>query len=390
MEMAVGRLQYRGVGVVVPEGQAIDTLLSRAVDDQLAKRLMSAFTGGGREAMRKLFASIYLAGLKEGVDRTLELDFGPSAGPDAALIEENSEAEPAALADLRRATNRGVRSPIQAVVDRYRNSELRLPSIPQTTITLNQLLSDPEHDVDRIIDLVRTDPMLSTRIMAIASSSFYTRGGRPPKHLHEAVVRIGYRELSKYLLAICNQRLFSFGAPDIQGELLDLWHHGLATALIAEHIAGELDEAHGPTYFLHGMLHDIGRALLVQMFDDMAREHPMGGQFSLEEIDKTISGLHGQFGSTLLSKWGFDESFSEVSMFHHQPQKSFNHVRLVSAISLADALAGYMGFGATPDEHDELCMETHPALEMLEIELHVLEAQEPVWRKELEAMLTQM
>lgn len=373
--------------MVIPEGQSIDHLLSRVVDEQLARRLMSAFTGGGQEAMRKLFASVYVAGLKEGVDRTLELDFGPKAADPGGLIEEASEAEPAALADLRRTTNRGVRSPIQAVVNRYRSSELRLPSVPQSTHTMNQLLSDPDHDMDRIIEMVQLDAFLCTRMMAVANSGHYAQGSRAPRHVHEAVLRIGYRPFSKHLLALANQRLFCFGAQEIQGTMLDLWHHGLATAVIAEALADHVDEGHGATYFIHGLLHDIGRALLVQMFDDMAREHPMGGQFSDDEVEQTISGLHGQFGSTLMSKWGFEDSFSEVSMFHHQPQKAFNHVRLVTVISLADVLASHIGVGACPEEHEDHSLEGHPALEMLGISLSDLEAMAPQWRRDFQQML---
>lgn len=370
VERSMARLTYRGVALVLPEGRGIDTVLSRADDDGAGRKLLAALGGSARESLRKLLASIHLAGLKEGIDRALAADL---AAGDAPVERGDDDVEPAALRDLRAEVSRGVRSPIQAVVDRFRSSELTLPSLPETAVQLNTMLGNSDHELSAVLEIIRRDVGLTASIIALAGSVRFSPNGRAPRTLSNAVVRLGERELDRFLLAWCNRRLFAFKGRKRAKLLREIWEHSLATALMAELLAEELEGAHPPSYFLHGLLHDVGRPLLVQIFDDIEADPLGAGEFADQQVIQTVDMLHGQFGAALLQKWRFDESFCEVARFHHQPQKSYTHLKLVACVSLADAVVCRVGYGddhAAPHSGE---LEDHPAAALIGVDRATLE-----------------
>ena len=341
----VARLTYRGISIVTPNGAVIDNLVERTDDCGVGSRLLAALNGSNRDSLRKLLASVYLTGVKEGVDRTLASGLHAESAPSSeSYVPEDDELEPAALQDLRVEISRGVRTPIQAVVDRYRSSELKLPHLPETAVQLNGILSDPDYELETVVGVIRRDVNLTASVLNVAGSSFFSRSGRTPKSLNDAIARMGAIELNRFLLAWCNRRLFEFRSVDRAAELRAIWEHSLATATLAELLAGEIDDVNPTSYFLHGLLHDIGRPLLVQIFDDIEQDSPGQPTFGADEIARTIDTLHGQFGAALLQKWKFEESFCEVAQFHHQPQKSFSHLKLVSAVALSSFTVTEMGY----------------------------------------------
>ena len=351
---------HRGVSIVVPRGDALTALLDRADDTGAARRLLAGLSGAARDGMLKLFAKLYEAGVEDGIDRAIELR--PEAPPtprNRPVTDVPAPAPPPCGA---------VRSPVQAVVERYRSSELTLPSPPDIALRLNRVMQNPDFDIASVVDLVRTEPTLTAKVMSLASSTAYSTSGRAPRSLSDAVMRIGSRELTKYLLAISNRRLFVCRSDWSADALRDLWQHSLATAILSEELAREVDGLAPAQLFLHGLLHDIGRAVLIQIFDEMATDPEYEGAFGDEQISRTISGLHGQFGSALMQKWRFADSFTEVAMFHHTPQKSFAHQNIVAVVGLADLVACRLGFGDEQHDFAGADLAEHPSARYLQLD----------------------
>lgn len=381
----MAKLTYRGVAVVVPEGEAVEALIDRIDDAGLGRRLLRSLNPEALRAWRKLVTRLYLAGLQDGIDRVIELD--PAGESPAPEVGTSPDETPVALRDLRAECGRDVRSPVQAVVDRYRRSVLKLPRLSDAVVRLNRLLCDPDHDFEAVIAVLERESGLAQKVLALAASSLYARGGRAPRSLTEAALRIGARELSRFLLATGNKPLFGIGGEGRQTDRVGLWHHGLATALMAEILAGELDGAHPAAHFLHGLVHDIGRGVLMRIFDDIEAEAPDEQPFSRDEVARTIDGLHGQFGAALLQKLRFDESYAEVALFHHQPHKAFAHRELVHAVALADLLVDRLGFGGDhqPWVGDDLT--EHPSARALGVGADILDYASRRLKREFEQLV---
>jgi putative nucleotidyltransferase with HDIG domain len=379
----VPKTSHRNVVLVVPEGPAIDVLLERADASGAGRRLLKGLDNpGSRDGMRKLIAAVFLQGMREGVDRAFAATRAATPIPTEGPLEAGAEGAVPALVDLAGEVGR-TRSPVQMVVERFRNEELRLPAMPEVTQQLNRLLGNPDHDLAVVIDLIRRDIALSARVMKLAASPAFTLGGRAPRSLQEAIVRLGARELGQQILAFSNRRLFAFRCRHREHALRDLWHHGLATAIVAEYLAMEVPGLHAPTCFLHGLLHDIGRALLLQIFDEI---EDGGTRFNPDEVERTIDSLHGQFGSALLQRWRFDDSFGEVAQFHHQPQKSFSNMKLVACVALAGSLAIRFGFGREDDAYAQVEPMHHPAAVFLGMKPEHLGGVDAYVKRQFEAL----
>ncbi len=377
------KTSHRNVVLVVPEGPAIDVLLERADASGAGRRLLKGLdTPGSRDAMRKLIGAVFLQGMREGVDRAFSATRVSTPVPTEGPLEASPETGAPGFVELAGEVGR-TRSPVQMVVERFRNEELRLPAMPEVTQQLNRLLGNPDHDLAVVIDLIRRDIALSARVMKLAASPAFTLGGRAPRNLQEAIVRLGARELGQQLLAYSNRRLFSFRCRHRDHALRDLWHHGLATAIVSEYLALEVPGLHAPTCFLHGLLHDIGRALLLQIFDEI---EDSGTRFNPDEVERTIDSLHGQFGSALLQRWRFDDSFGEVAQFHHQPQKSFSNMKLVACVALAGTLAVRCGFGREEDPHAHIEPVHHPASTFLGLTAERLAGVDQHLRRQFQAL----
>lgn len=375
------KFSHRGVALLAPEGDAVEVLIDKVDSTGVGRRMLSGSSPAGREGLRKLFAAVYSQGQREGVDRAMGKASSTTSTPPETIAGEASTS--GALIELGE-TILAPRSPVQLVVERFRNQKLRLPSLPEIAIQLNRILSDPDHDTMKLIALVQRDPALSARVMQLGASQLFNVGSRPPKTLHDAIVRIGARELNRHLLAFVNRRLFAFACSAREQALRDLWHHSLATAVLSESLATYLSGANPATYFLHGLLHDVGRAVLLQIFDELEAESQL--PFSPEEIDRTIDSLHGQFGSTLLQKWKLDESFSEVALFHHQPQKAFSNLTLVSTVSLAGVIACRAGYGDEADPNANLPLVNHPSAAFLGLDERALAETEMGLKRKFEAL----
>lgn len=376
----VTRLTYRGVSVVLPDGEAIDELLARADESGVAQRLLGGLNGNARDALRKLFVAVYRAGVRDGVDRALDLALIEGVEPlDIQPDDHPPAAEPVV-----------VRSPIQAVIERYRSSELRLPHPPEVGVRIGQVLASPDYEMEEVVDIIRRDVAITAKVMSLGASPVFAGGGRAPRTLNDAILRVGSRELNKYLLALGNRKLFNGATETAERALRDLWQHSLATAIMCEQLATEVEGAHPPSYFLHGLMHDIGRVVLVQIFDELQGEAAYAGAFTQDEIERTIDGLHGQFGAALLEKWRFAESFREVAMFHHQPQKSFAYENLVAATALADLLVCRMGFGSETSDWCDDPLEEHPCARQLGLDGDALEYAQQQMKRSYEAMADQL
>src|SRR5205085_550931 len=101
-----------------------------------------------------------------------------------------------------------------------------------------------------------------TAILRISNSVVYA-GGMPAVKLQQAVVRLGMRPCQNLIVAIGMRSLFRqmASATSLQCELL--WHHGYLVAALSRQINRAFRLGFDGEEFSAGLLHDLGRILLV-------------------------------------------------------------------------------------------------------------------------------
>jgi len=185
--------------------------------------------------------------------------------------------------------------------------------LPSVALKIQEILNSGEASVDLICDAVKLDPALTTKLIGISNSPYYMTSGRCHT-LHEAIMRIGFLEASHCTMALTTKELFSSHMPALNDILREEWEHALATGYCAEKIAGKIILSNSEDYFTLGLLHDIGKLLLLNILQDMSLKKNLPGN---DEIREILALHHTIFGAELLKRWNFPLPFIEFALRHH-------------------------------------------------------------------------
>ena len=210
-----------------------------------------------------------------------------------------------------------------------------LPSPPKVYLQLNAILKSKHVDSDRIGEIIVQDPALLAKVLHFANSPIMSKG-KPLNSISEAITRMGVDMLVSLVMTaelFCNQ-------PDIPGfSIEDEQQHSLATAQLASTL---VDPEFKQDAMIAGLLHDIGKLVLVEM--DLAlskiffeQANPNLDNLLLER--KIFNCDHCHIGAFLLHSWGFPFPIIESVLNHHEPDKLHkNKFGLAQSVYVANKL----------------------------------------------------
>jgi putative nucleotidyltransferase with HDIG domain len=240
---------------------------------------------------------------------------------------------------------------------------LELPLLPGVAMELTSVAAKEDVDARTIADMLKRDPALSAHVLRIVNSPLYSPRAQIVS-LQQAVSRVGVGKIREIALVIaCRTGVFK--AKGYEREIDEVFKHSIACALFAQEIArstrNNVEDA-----FLCGLLHDVGRPVLLQALLTLLREARVTAD--REAVLSLVTELHESAGSALAKAWTLPETVVTALARHHAPAPEQEPIPVRIAM-LADAFAhkGLEG-GLTMD-----AMSGHPALAALEIYPDVLE-----------------
>jgi len=246
--------------------------------------------------------------------------------------------------------------------------DVKLVSLPEVFLRINQALHDPASTTGQIADLIGKDPSLSAILLKIVNSAFYSRALRAAKHqfpakvdsLSRAVALVGSSQLGVLALGVSVLSRFN----DIPPGLIDVksfWRHSIFCGILARVLAEKKQEPEGEHFFVAGLLHDIGRLIFYRYYPVLSGESLVAAKvrkISLTEAEREIMGFdHAVIGGLLLKKWNYPSSLGKSVRFHHEP----GEVLIIdepAVVHVADCVTvaldmGSSGEGLVPPLHPE-------------------------------------
>jgi HD-like signal output (HDOD) protein len=208
--------------------------------------------------------------------------------------------------------------------------DVKLVSLPEVFLRINQALKDPTSTTGHIADLIGKDPSLSAILLKIVNSAFYSRALRAARHqfpakvdsLSRAVAMVGSSQLGVLALGVSVLSRFE----DIPPGLIDMqsfWRHSIFCGILARTLAEKKREPEGEHFFVSGLLHDIGRLIFYRSYPVLSGEALVAARvrkMSLTEAEREIMGFdHAVVGGLLLKKWNYPSSLEKSVRFHHEP-----------------------------------------------------------------------
>jgi putative nucleotidyltransferase with HDIG domain len=243
-------------------------------------------------------------------------------------------------------------SPRNPDIDRLVRAVESIPTLPAISGKIAELVSDENASFREIVDLIEKDQALATRILKVANSSFYGFLSKVSS-LEKALVILGTREVYGIVLA-CSVHQF-FSREGTEGfDRKRFWKHALVCSQIARLLGNHFNIRNDDTFFLAGLIHDIGKMVIdqylhdsfVQIIDRVRTDHT-----TFSKAEKEILGTtHYQIGAKLLQSWQFPRKVVMEVLYHHAPWHDQTYGPSSIIIYLANLLAKWAGYPCDPDE----------------------------------------
>jgi len=237
---------------------------------------------------------------------------------------------------------------LKTIVSRMRS----IPSLPTLYDELTVALGSEDSSVAQIARIISKDVGMAAKILQLANSAFI--GARSQvSSLVQAMSLIGTQTVRTLVLSVHVFSQFDSNA-EVAACLPALWEHSIAVSSLAQRIATAEGcvKAVVEESFTAGLLHDVGKVILLAEMPDQYRQivenHP-GNCLGLE-LEK-LGCTHAEVGAYLMSIWGLPVPLVHAVAFHHRPLET-GEVQFspLTAVHAADAIAG--GRDSSPLNHD--------------------------------------
>src|ERR1051325_1273169 len=201
-----------------------------------------------------------------------------------------------------------------------------LPSMPSVYLQIVQALQSSDEPVGRIAQIIATDPGLTAKVLQLVNSAFFGFS-RQVSDADEAVMLLGLSTIRSLALSA---RLFSaFESKRLEGcSVEQVWNHSMSVGQMAKKIV-QLeggDEAMAEQSFTAGLLHDVGKLILVEnlgpKYVDLLNRARKEQQRLITAEQQGLRATHAEVGAYLLDLWGLPAPLVEAVALHHQPGKT--------------------------------------------------------------------
>ncbi len=213
-----------------------------------------------------------------------------------------------------------------------------LPTLPAVAQEMLSNLDDDDLSLDKIAEKVSMDQSLAAKTLRLANSSYFGSNSKVVT-LQQAVAMLGVKNVKNLIrMTILTT---SFPVSRCQGfNFKAFWQQSIATAVCAELISRTLHMKHDFA-FTAGLLHAIGRLVLVTRFPDQYQEvlsYRKQHDCHLLQAERSVMGVdHVQAGLALATHWNFSEAIQDAIRGYVEPgMEGLNPVAAI--VHVADAI----------------------------------------------------
>lgn len=243
-------------------------------------------------------------------------------------------------------------------VSQLLNGDIDIVSLPTVYTHIVELLNHPNSSSHQLAELISKDASLTVRLLRLVNSPFYGFSGKIDS-ISRAVSLLGTNELSVLTLGITVIKQFQ----NIPSDLLTMdsfWRHSIRCGLFSKVLAAHLGENAAEKYFIGGLLHDVGRLVLLARMPAQysavivrARQHCLPMYRAEQDCLQTD---HSIVGKLLAEKWRLSPALIRMIGGHHSPRLA--HYSLEACIvHIADILAHACG-------HEVMLVDEIPELQL--------------------------
>ncbi len=225
-----------------------------------------------------------------------------------------------------------------------------LPPMPHVVSKVMDLLSDADSQMSDMVKVLSSDPALVARLIRVSNSALYGRG-QETTSLNQAVVRLGGNTVRSLVMAASMKSLFPLDKTNVGVWGQALWQHSLECGLAARRVAQFSGYSDPEEAFVAGVLHDIGKVVILLNKPDEFRlilKRQAAAKESFATAERAVLGFdHTDVGELLLAKWQMPGNLQVCVKHHHYPSEADQDNPLPYIIAAGNFLSH--AFGSQPD-----------------------------------------
>lgn len=208
------------------------------------------------------------------------------------------------------------------------------PTSFDITLRVQTMLKDPDVSIQRLTELIRAEPLLSTKILGYANSAALRgAGGKSIEDLQGAIMRVGLDAVRTVSYSVAMEQMIrSKHMLPFQDISNHIWLHSLAVAAVGREVARKVRMNPEKAFYL-GIVHDIGAFYL--LFRCTADSVLTSDRLQLQEL---IYEWHDGIGHALLSAMGQPDDILDPVQNHESPGAIGMLTNWTALLATADSL----------------------------------------------------
>ena len=228
-----------------------------------------------------------------------------------------------------------------------------LPTLPAVAMEVNKMLLDEDITISQLSGAIEKDQAMVSKILKLVNSAFFGLRGKISNISH-AVVVLGFNTIRNVVVSISIINAFSIKEGLDGFDIAEFWKHSVAVAVTSKYLAEKAGIHSADNCFVAGLLHDIGKIVLLQHFKDLFQKVWLavkGKRLSFYEAEKSqIQIDHAWIGGYLAQKWQLPMPLIDAIRYHHDVKPTINDQHLLMIIHVADIIVNTY----TPDSKDRM------------------------------------
>ncbi|MDG2129231.1 MAG: HDOD domain-containing protein [Fuerstiella sp.] len=194
----------------------------------------------------------------------------------------------------------------------------QVPSLPEVAVRIIQIAQEEDPDTQELIAAIRTDPAIAGRVLKFANSALF--GLRTRASSIDAAVPMLGMTLVRTLVLGFSLAEQSNPSASLKPWYRRLWKETLFQASAAEYMGEQNTASDAPTWFLGGLLQDIGQLAMLSVYEDQYVTNVLDVDSSSSRVGREVDHFgfsHADVSAALCRRWNLEDSLADAIASHH-------------------------------------------------------------------------
>lgn len=225
-----------------------------------------------------------------------------------------------------------------------------IPTLPTIVFELNQHLENPDSSIASVSQTIERDQAMALKVLKIVNSAFYGFKSKI-SDIKNAVILLGFIAVRNAIISVSIINSLPRNVLFRDFEMDAFWKHSLAVAVTSKNIAQKTGVESPDNCFVCGLLHDVGKVILAQYFQDLFVKVwtcMQNESLPFHEAEQHVLSIdHARIGAHLAERWALPKGLIEAIRWHQDYRPEIPNAKLVKIIYLADILVN--SYDKNPD-----------------------------------------